>query len=145
MLALLAAVLSLVAALVPGTIATSVLTALNSGGVTEPIGVARDPDGRRRLVGRLHRRGVPDRRSRRLGIRDACRVVADVVAISAGRVRRRTVLASPASASPGRSGRLRVRASAWLRQVDDWLVVQPQLVVVFGGAVLGLVLTQFIH
>ena len=38
-----------------------------------------------------------------------------------------------------------IRGGSWLRQTDDWLLVQPQLVVVLGGAVLGIVLTQFIH
>ena len=38
-----------------------------------------------------------------------------------------------------------VRGSAWLRQTDDWLVVQPQLVVVLGGAILAILLFQLIH
>jgi hypothetical protein len=38
-----------------------------------------------------------------------------------------------------------VRGSAWLRQIDDWLVVQPQLVVVLGGSILAILLLQLIH
>jgi hypothetical protein len=38
-----------------------------------------------------------------------------------------------------------VRGSAWLHQVDDWLVVQPQLVIVLGGAILAILLLPLIH
>jgi hypothetical protein len=143
-LALVAAVLALVAALVPGTIATSLLTALDSGGVTEPIGVAAIRTDAGDWSGGY--------------------IVVAFVIVAAG-VWAFATLAEwslaplraprdePAPERPRLAGlavarMLRppaVRASAWLRQVDDWLLVQPQLVVVFGGAVLGLVLTQFIH
>ena len=144
-LALLAAVLSLGAALVPGTIATSLLTALSSGGVTEPIGVAAIRSDAGDWSGGY--------------------IVVAFVIVAAGvwafatlagwslapsRAPRRRDCAgtrSPHSGwgRPAGSDRLRSVASAWLRQTDDWLLVQPQFVVVLGGAVLGIVLTQFIH
>jgi hypothetical protein len=144
MLALLAAVLSVAAALVPGTIATSLLTALDSGGVTEPLGVgairtdAGDWSGGYIVVAFLI-------------------VVAGVWAFATLAEWSLASLRSPRDEPTPDRPRLAglavarmlrppaMRANAWLRQVDDWLQVQPQLVVVFGGAVLGLVLTQFIH
>jgi hypothetical protein len=142
--ALVAAVLSLVAALVPGTIATSVLTALDSGDVIEPIGVAAirsdagDWSGGYILV--------------------AFVIVAAGVwafatlagwSLAPSRAAERAALSGrPRVVGLGVARRLRpvaVRVSAWLSATDDWLLVQPKLVVVLGGAVLGLVLTQFIH
>jgi hypothetical protein len=144
MLALLAAVLSVAAALVPGTIATSLLTALDSGGVTEPLGVgairtdAGDWSGGYIVVAFLI---------------VAAGVWAFATLAEWPLAPLRSPTDEPASDRPRLAGlavarMLRppaLRASGWLRQVDDWLLVQPQLVVVFGGAVLSLVLTQFIH
>jgi hypothetical protein len=143
-LAVLAAVLSFGAALVPGTIATSLLTALGSGAVTEPIGVAAIRTDAGDWSGGY--------------------IVVAFVIVAAGVWAFATLAGWSLAPSPAaREGsvserspvlglavarRVRpvaVRASAWLRQTDDWLLVQPQLVVVLGGAVLGIVLTQFIH
>jgi hypothetical protein len=144
MLALLATVLSVAAALVPGTIATSLLTALDSGGVTEPLGVgairtdAGDWSGGYIVVAFLIvAAGVW-----------AYATLAEWPLASLRSPRDEPAPDRPRLAGLAVARRLRppaIRASAWLRQVDDWLQVQPQLVVVFGGAVLGLVLTQFIH
>jgi hypothetical protein len=143
-LALLAALLTLGAALVPGTIATSLLTALGSGAVTEPIGVAAIRSDAGDWSGGY--------------------IVVAFVIVAAGVWAFATLAGwslspSPASrdgAAPERAPVLglavarmmrpaAIRVSVWLRQTDDWLLVQPQLVVVLGGAVLGIVLTQFIH
>ncbi len=143
-LALVAAVLSLGAALVPGTIATSLLTALGSGAVTEPIGVA------------AIRSDAGDWSGGYIVVAFAI-VAAGVWAFATlagwslapsrasqeGAVPERAPLLGLAAARRVRPAA--IRASAWLRQTDDWLMVQPQLVVVLGGAVLGIVLTQFIH
>jgi hypothetical protein len=144
MLGWLAAALSLAAGLVPGTIATSLLTALNPTAVTEPIGVAAIRTDAGDWSGGY--------------------IVVAFVIVAAGVWAFATLaglsLAPSRSAGdgsiserPGALGlavarRIRpiaVRASAWLRQTDEWLLVQPQFVVVLGGAVLGIVLTQFIH
>jgi hypothetical protein len=143
-LALIAAVLSLGTALVPGTIATSLLTALGSGAVTEPIGVAAIRSDAGDWSGGY--------------------IVVAFVIVAAGVWAFATLAGlslSPSRASrdgavPERAPTLglgvarkvrpaAIKASAWLRQTDDWLLVQPQLVVVLGGAVLAIVLTQFIH
>jgi hypothetical protein len=143
-LGVLAAMLSLGAALVPGTIATSLLTALGSGGVTEPIGVAAIRSDAGDWSGGY--------------------IVVAFVIVAAGvwafatlagwsRAPSRAPLDGSGTGRPRGVGlavarRLRpaaVRGSVWLRQTDDWLLVQPQFIVVLGGAVLGIVLTQFIH
>jgi hypothetical protein len=139
-----AAVVSLIAAVVPGTIATSVLAALNSTGLTEPIGAAA-------IRGNA-------------GDWSGGYIVVAFVIVAAGAWAFATLVGwSPATPSPdedqpsaaalravgvGITRRLRpaaVRGSSWLRQTDDWLVVQPQLVVVLGGAILAILLFQLIH
>jgi hypothetical protein len=143
-LAMLAAVLSFAAALMPGTIATSLLSALDSGGATEPIGFAAIRSNAGDWSGGY--------------------IVVAFVIVAAGVWAFATLAGwslAPSRTHPDASvhdrppalglavaRRVRpvaVRAGAWLRQTDDWLLVQPQLVVVLGGAVLGIVLTQFIH
>jgi hypothetical protein len=141
-LAAVAATVSLVAAVVPGTIATSVVVALNSGGLTEPIGAAA-------------------LRTQAGDFAGGYIVVASVI-VAAGvwafSVLAGWTLATPTSgdqpaASPpairlGVARHVRpavIRGNAWLRQTDDWLVVQPQLVLVLGGAILAIVLIQLIH
>ncbi len=142
-LAVAAAAVSLLAALVPGSIATSVLASLSSGGLTEPIGAAAiradagDWAGGYILVGfvivaagvwafatlaglELFKPSAPDLRPR-----------SSVRAVGLGAVRRLRPLA--------------VRGNMFLRQTDDWLVVQPQLMVVLGGAVALIVLVQLVH
>jgi hypothetical protein len=143
-LALLAAVLSIAAALVPGTIATSLLTALNPTAVTEPIGVAAirtdagDWSGGYIIVAFVIVAAGVWAFATLAGLSLApSRSPAD------GSVSERPSALGLAVARRVRP--LAVRTSTWLRQTDDWLLVQPQFVVVLGGAVLGIVLTQFIH
>ena len=143
-LAMVAAVLSLVAAVVPGAVATSVLSALNSGGSIEPIGAtairsnAGDWSGGYVVV--------------------AFTLVAAGVWAVATLFGWRLVSTAPAVAQPARdtlqtmglrvarrTRSARGRVATWLGQLDDWLVVQPQLMAVLGGTVLAIVLTQFIH
>ncbi len=143
-LAMLAAVLSLGAALVPGTIATSLLTALNPGGVTEPIGVAAirsdagDWSGGYILVAFVI-------------VAAGVWAFATLAGWSLAPSRApgdETAAERPRTIGMGVARRLRpvaIRGGSWLRQTDAWLLVQPQFVVVLGGAVLGIVLTQFIH
>ena len=142
-LATAAAALSVIAAVVPGSVATSVLASLSSGGLTEPIGAAAiradagDWAGGYILVAFvivaagvwafatlagwvLVKPSVPDPRPSRA-----------VRAVGLGAVRWLRPLA--------------VRGNAFLRQTDDWLVVQPQLMVVLGGAVALIVLVQLVH
>lgn len=143
-LAATAAVVSLVAALVPGSVATSVLAAVSSGGLTEPIGAAA-------LRGDA-------------GDWSGGYVVVAFVIVAAGVWAFATLAGWSLVASPppeerpatmgvgalglGVARRLRpiaVRGNALLHQTDEWLVVQPQLVVVLGGAVAAIVLIQLIH
>jgi len=138
-----AAALSLVAALVPGTLATSVLAALNSGGLTEPIGAAAIRTNAGDWSGGY--------------------IVVAFVIVAAGAWALATLagwslVSSPSAERPlqtatppiglGLARRLRpaaVRANTWLHLTDEWLVVQPQLVVVLGGSVLAILLLQLIH
>ena len=139
-----AAIASLIAAVVPGTIATSVLAALNPTGLTDPIGAAAIRTSAGDWSGGY--------------------VVVAFVIVAAGVWALATLAGwslvpapapedQPASAAlrpvaVGVARRLRPaarRGSAWLRQTDDWLVVQPQLVLVLGGAILAIVLFQLIH
>ncbi len=142
-LATAAAVVSFVAALVPGTVATSVLASLNSGGLTEPIGAvairadAGDWSGGYVVV--------------------ACAIVAAGVwafatlagwTLVAPRLSASTPPTSTRSVGLAMARRLRplaIRGNAFLHQTDDWLVVQPQLVMVFGGAVALIVFAQLFH
>jgi hypothetical protein len=140
-LATAAAAVSLVAAVVPGRMATSVLAALNPGGLTEPIGaVAIRSDA---------------------GDWSGGYVILAFVIVAAGvwafatlagwsLVTRSSSGESPA-ADAGRpvglgvARRLRplaVRGNSWLQKTDEWLVVQPQLLVVLLGAILAIV---FVH
>ena len=139
-LATAAAVVSVIAAVVPGRIATSVLAALNSGGLTEPIGATAIRSDAGDWAGGY--------------------VVVAFVIVAAG-VWAFATLAGWSLAAPSMSNapaadarrvvglgfvrRLRpamVRGNAWLRQTDEWLVGQPRLVVVLLGALLAI---AFIH
>ena len=142
-LATAAAAVSFVAALIPGTVATSVLASLNSGGLTEPIGAvairadAGDWSGGYVVV--------------------ACAIVAAGVWAFATLAGWTLVAPRRSDATPATSTRalglamarrlrpLAIRGNAFLHQTDDWLVVQPQLVVVFGGAVALIVFAQLFH
>lgn len=140
-LATAAAAVSLVAAVVPGRMATSVLAALNPGGLTEPIGaVAIRSDA---------------------GDWSGGYVILAFVIVAAGIWAFATLAgwslltrsSSGESSAPdagrpvglGVARRLRplaVRGNSWLQKTDEWLVVQPQLIVVLLGAILAVV---FVH
>jgi hypothetical protein len=139
-----AALVSLISAVVPGTIATSVVAALNSTGITEPIGAAAIRSNAGDWSGGY--------------------IVVAFVIVAAGVWAVATLVGwSPLTPAPtedrhsaaavrpvgvGIARRLRpvaVRGNSWLRQTDEWLVVQPQLVVVLGGAILAIVLFQLVH
>ncbi len=134
-----AAVMSLVAALVPGAVATSILVALESGALTVPIGAAAIRS--------------------QAGDWSGGYVVVAFAVVAAGVWAFSTlagwslVAASPDAGGPraiqlqalglraARRTRPAVRrVTTWLRQVDDWLVVQPQLALIFGGAIVALAL-----
>ena len=144
MLGTVAAVVSLIAAVVPGTVATWVLAALNSTAITEPIGAAAIRSNAGDWSGGY--------------------IVVAFVIVAAGVWAFATlqgwslVTAPPTEDRPSAPAvravgvriarRLRpaaVRGNSWLRQTDDWLVVQPQLVVVLGGAILAILLFQLVH
>jgi hypothetical protein len=143
-LASLTALLSLGAALLPGTVATSVLASLNAGGVTEPIG------------------GAAIRTD--AGDWSGGYIVVAFLIVAAGVWAFGTLagwsLALPrepdgatgsgasAALGLGVARRLRpvaVRGHAWLYQTDAWLVVQPQFVALLAATVLAVLLTQLIH
>jgi hypothetical protein len=136
--------LSLGAALLPGTVATSVLASLNAGGVTEPIG------------------GAAIRTD--AGDWSGGYIVVAFLIVAAGVWAFGTLagwsLALPrepdgatgsgasAALGLGVARRLRpvaVRGHAWLYQTDAWLVVQPQFVALLAATVLAVLLTQLIH
>jgi hypothetical protein len=141
-LATAAAVVSVVAAVVPGTVATSVLASLSSGGLTEPIGAAAIRATAGDWAGGY--------------------ILVAFVIVAAGAWAFATLMGwalmtppppdfGPRSAP--RAVRLRVvrslrplaiRGNAFLHQTDDWLVVQPQLLVVLGGAIALILLAQLI-
>jgi formate hydrogenlyase subunit 3/multisubunit Na+/H+ antiporter MnhD subunit len=140
-LATTAAVVSLIAAVVPGRIATSILAALNPGGLTEPIGAAAIRSDAGDWSGGY--------------------VVVAFVIVAAGVWALATLagwsLVTPASSGDGPAAdagravglgvarRLRpvaIRGNSWLYKTDEWLAVQPQLLVVLLGAILAIV---FIH
>ena len=139
-LGMVAAGAAVVSAVLPGSTATTVLAALNTQGVIEPIGAA--------------------------GIRSAAGdwaggyLVVAFLVIAAGVWAFSTLTERPlvTAAAPERSPQpavselalglgparmirpLFVRGATTLAKLDEWLVVQPQLALVLGGAVLALVL-----
>jgi|HubBroStandDraft_4_1064222.scaffolds.fasta_scaffold01640_12 hypothetical protein len=139
-----AVVVSLFAAVLPATTATSVLTALSAGGLTEPIGAAAirtsagDWSGGYIVVAFvIVAAGVW-----------ALATLAGWAVVTGPTSRERAPDAAVRPLGLGVARRLRpaaVRGSAWLHQVDDWLVVQPQLVIVLGGAILAILLLPLIH
>jgi hypothetical protein len=142
-LATAAAAVSLIAAVVPGSIATSVLVALSSGGLTEPIGAAAiradagDWAGGYILVAFVIVAA---------GVWAFATLAGwELVNPSAPDVRLRTSVRTLGLGAVRRLRPLAVRGNAFLRQTDDWLVVQPQLMVVLGGAVALIVLVQLVH
>ena len=139
-----ALVVSLVAGVLPATTATSLLTALGAGGLTEPIGAAAirtsagDWSGGYIVVAFIIvAAGVW-----------AFATLAGWAVVTASNSHERPPDAAARPLGLGVARRLRpaaVRGSAWLHQVDDWLVVQPQLMVVLGGAILAILLLPLIH
>jgi hypothetical protein len=130
---------SLAGAITPGATATTVLAALSPGGLTVPIGLT------------AVRSAAGDWSGGYLVL--AMLLVAAGVWAFATLAERPVVTApspvtemAPAAAQalglrPAR--RLRpvlVRGARWLGQIDDWLMVQPQLALVLGGAVLAIFL-----
>lgn len=142
-LATAAAVVSVVAAVVPGTVATSVLASLSAGGLTEPIGAAAiratagDWSGGYILVAFVVVAAGAWSFATLMGWALVTQPTPDVRpppvprAVGLRVVRRLRPLA--------------LRGNAFLHQTDDWLVVQPQLVVVLGGAIALILLVQLIH
>lgn len=138
-LAIVAGAASLVGAVIPGAAATTVLIALSPGGLTEPIGIA------------AIRSAAGDWAGGYLIV--ALVVIAAGVWSFATLAERRLVAAppSPADVEPGAVQALGLRparalrptllrGAAWLGQIDEWLVAQPQLALVLGGAFIALLL-----
>jgi hypothetical protein len=134
-----AALASLVAGVVPGATATVVLAALSGGALTEPIGAA------------AIRSNAGDWSGGYVVV--ACVVVAAGIwafATLAGftLAGTRQPDGAPAHLDARTIGLRQARSlrpvvakvTLWLNHLDDWLVVQPQLLLVIGGAVLGLLL-----
>jgi formate hydrogenlyase subunit 3/multisubunit Na+/H+ antiporter MnhD subunit len=137
-LAAVAAAASLVGAVIPGAAATTVLSALSPGGLTEPIGIAAIRSAAGDWVGGY--------------------LLVAMVVIAAGvwalttLAERPLVTASPSpdpeglavqalGLGPARAVRpALVRGAEWLGQLDEWLVVQPQLALVLGGAIIAILL-----
>jgi uncharacterized membrane protein len=142
-LATAAAVVSVVAAVVPGTVATSVLASLSSGGLTEPIGsaairaTAGDWAGGYILVAFFIVAAGAWAFATLMGWALVTPPPPDVGPRSAPRAVRLRVVRSLRP--------LAIRGNAFLHQTDDWLVVQPQLLVVLGGAIALILLVQLIH
>jgi len=138
-----AAVVSVVAAVVPGTVATSVLASLSSGGLTEPIGatairaIAGDWAGGYILVAFVIVAAGAWSFATLMGWALVTPPPPDVVPMSAPRA---VGLRVVRSLRP-----LAVRGNAFLHQTDDWLVLQPQLLVVLGGAIALILLVQLIR
>jgi hypothetical protein len=137
-LAAVAALASLIGALVPGAAATTILAALSPGGLTEPVGEA------------AIRSAAGDWSGGYL-------VVAFVV-VAAGVWAFTTLLGRPLPSRPAATAEtepvgvqalglrparalrpILVRAGTKLGQLDDWLVVQPQLALALGGAIVAIV------
>jgi hypothetical protein len=142
-LATAAAVVSVVAAIVPGTVATSVLAALSSGGLTEPIGAAAiratagDWSGGYILVAFVVVAAGAWSLATLMGWAPAARPPEEIRPLSATRAVGLRVVRGLRPAA--------LRGNAFLHLTDDWLAVQPQLVVVLGGAVALILLFQLIH
>jgi hypothetical protein len=142
-LAVVAGLASLAGAVVPGAAATTILAALSPGGLTEPVGAA------------AIRSAAGDWSGGYL-------VVAFVV-IAAGVWAFTTLLGRPLPSRPTaivetapagvqalglRPARIfrpiLLRTSAKLGQLDEWLVVQPQLALALGGAIVAIVAADFL-
>ena len=142
-LATAAAILSLVAAIVPGAVATSVLASLSSGGLTEPLGVAAiratagDWSGGYVLVAFVVVAAGAWSFATLVGWAPVTRPSPDAAPVPATRAVGLRVVR--------RLRPVALRGNALLHQTDEWLVGQPQLVVVLGGAVALILLFQLVH
>jgi hypothetical protein len=145
LLAVVAAAASLTGALLPGATATTVLAALSPGGLTEPLGAAAirsaagDWSGGYLLVSlaviaagvwalmTLLGRTLPTHASVAVETEPA-----GVQALGLGPARRvRPIL---------------LRTGARLSELDQWLVVQPQLALALGGAIVAIIAADlFVH
>jgi hypothetical protein len=138
-LAMVAAAASIAGAIVPGATATTVLAALSPGGLTVPIGVtairsaAGDWSGGYLVIATLLiAAGVW-----------AFATLAELPLVTASLPEREMtpVAAQALGLRPAR--RLRpalLRGARWLGDIDDWLMVQPQLGLVLGAAILAILL-----
>jgi hypothetical protein len=137
-LAVVAALASLAGAVVPGAAATTVLAALSPGGLTEPVGAAAIRSAAGDWVGGylvvafvVIAAGVwafATLWGRALPTRPAVAADADPVGVQALGLR------------PAR--RLRpvlLGVGSRLTMLDDWLVVQPQLALALGGAIVAII------
>jgi len=138
-LAMVAAIASLAGAIVPGATATTVLAALSPGGLTVPIGVtairsaAGDwPGGYLVVAALVVAAGVW-----------AFATLAERALVTAPLPEREMAPAAAQALGLRPARRIRpalVRGARWLGQIDDWLMVQPQLALVLGGAILAIFL-----
>jgi hypothetical protein len=138
-LAIVAAAASVLGAIVPGATATTVLAALSPGGLTVPIGVAAirsaagDWSGGYLVVATLLiAAGVW-----------AFATLAELPLVTAALPEREMAPAAAQALGLRPARRLRpalLRGARWLGDSDDWLMVQPQLGLVLGGAILAILL-----
>jgi formate hydrogenlyase subunit 3/multisubunit Na+/H+ antiporter MnhD subunit len=138
-LAVVAAAGSLAGAIVPGAIATTVLVALSPGGLTVPIGVtairsaAGDWSGGYLVIATLLvAAGVW-----------AFATLAELPLVTAPIAERELAPAAAQALGLRPARRIRpalIRGARWLADIDDWLMVQPQLALVLGGAILAIFL-----
>ena len=145
LLAVVAALASLAGALVPGAAATTVLAALSPGGLSEPVGAAAIRSAAGDWAGGylvvafvVIAAGVwafATLGGGRLPARPTAAVDAEPVGVQALGLR------------PARRFRpMLLRAGASLTKLDEWLVVQPQLALALGGAIVAIVAADlFVH
>jgi hypothetical protein len=138
-LPMVAAAASVAGAILPGAAATTVLAALSPAGLTVPIGVtairgaAGDWSGGYLVIATLLvAAGVW-----------AFATLAELPLVTAPMPERELapVAAQALGLRPARRVRpALVRGARWLGAIDDWLMVQPQLALVLGGAILAIFL-----
>jgi formate hydrogenlyase subunit 3/multisubunit Na+/H+ antiporter MnhD subunit len=138
-LAMVAALASVAGAILPGATATTVLAALSPGGLTVPIGITAirsaggDWSGGYLVVATLLvAAGVW-----------AFATLAELPLVTASVPESEMAPAAAQALGLRPARRLRpalVRGARWLGEIDDWLMVQPQLGLVLGGAILAIFL-----
>jgi hypothetical protein len=140
-LALVAAAASVAGAILPGAAATTVLAALSPGGLTVPIGItairsaAGDWSGGYLVIATLLvAAGVW-----------AFATLAELPLVTAPMPEREMAPAAAQALGLRPARRVRpalVLGARWLGAIDDWLMVQPQLAPVLGGAILAILLIR---